>query len=445
MHDALARAGLEVPEAEVKRRFFGPGTRQAVQLLQRRHGLEETGEVDDVTATRLGIAPQTEVARSGPAPRHDPRWADRVGSVPSLEPPPMGSDRLSRLGRAYTAFGAGLWRSVWDINRHYAGRATRYAMQAAFDQSPRVEALSRDLAFGTASYAGEIASVLPVGLDALSRRLDVNARERREPPPPSFDSQPPSPRTHAVEGVPVVFPVRIVDASQGFAIYFVDAARLQRHLDERGDPFMAVDLGSGRTPLSIMGVDYRQTDLGVYFEIGVCALVRPRGLPTENPGSLFLSLTVSDPFNVCRARELWGYSKTLAPDLAFTYDRHMVHVAIDRRDSTALSISLPRFGTARSRSIPRYTWGVRDGTPCKMVITRSGSGEGMQIGGNVALTLGDGTQERCVCRLGRAEWTRQACVCLLLRDLGLPRQVAAANTWSESMWADCSEAVSCPQ
>jgi hypothetical protein len=445
LHDALARAGLEVPEAEVKRRFFGPGTRQAVQLLQRRHELEETGEVDDATAARLGIVPQAEATHPSPAPRHGPwGWGDGSASMSSLEQPPMASDGLSRLGRAYVSFGAGLWRSIWDINRHYAGRAMRYALQAASDQSPGIEALSRDLAFGMTSYAGEVASVLPVELDAVSRQLDADAREQREPPLLSFDNRPPSPRTHAVEGVPVVFPVRIIDASQGFAIYFVDAARLQRHLNERGDPFVAVDLGSGRTPLSIMAVDYRHTDLGVYFELGVCALVRPRGLPTETPGTLFLSLTVSDPFNVPRARELWGYSKTLAPDLTFTYDRHMVHVAIDHCDPTALSVNLPRFGTARSHSIPRYTWGVRDGTPCKMVIARSGSGEGMQIGGNVALALGDGTQARCVCRLGRAEWTRQACVCLLLRDLGLPRQVAAANTWSESMWADCSESVCCP-
>jgi len=371
LHDALARAGLEVPEAEAKRRFFGPGTRQAVQLLQRRHGLEETGEVDDATAARLGIMPQAEAAHPGPPPRHGPGWADRIGSMPSLEQPPIGSNGLSRLGRAYVSFGAGLWRSVWDINRHYAGRAMRYALQAASDQSPGIEALSRDLAFGTASYAGEIASVLPVELDALSRQLDADAREQREPAPPSFDNRPPSPRTHVVEGVPVVFPVRIVDASQGFAIYFVDAARLQRHLDERGDPFVAVDLGSGRTPLSIMGVDYRQTDLGVYFELGVCALVRPRGLPTETPGTLFLSLTVSDPFNIPRASALWGYSKTLAPDLAFTYYHRSVHVAIDRRDPTALSVTLPRFGTARSSRIPRYTWGGRDGPPSQTVVAGS--------------------------------------------------------------------------
>ena len=443
LHDALARAGLKVPEAEVERRFFGPGTRRAVQRLQRRHGLEATGEVDDATAARLGIAPPIELARSGPAPRHDPRWADRVGTMPPLEQSPMGSNDLARLGRAYVAFGAGLWRSAWDINRQYAGHVTRYATQAISGQLPGVETLSRDLAFGAMSYAGEIASVLPVELDGLSRRLDADARELREPPPPRFDSRPPSPRTHVVEGVPVVFPVRIFDASQGFAVYFVDVARLQRHLDERGDPFVAVDLGSGRTPLSIMGVDYRQTDLGVYFEIGVCALVRPRGLPTETPGTLFLSLTVSDQFNIPRASALWGYSKTLAPEMAFTYHRDAVHVAIDARDPTALAVSLPRVGTARSRSIPRYTWGVRDGTPCKMVIARSGSGEGMQVGGNVALTLGDGTQARCVCRLGATEWTRRACVCLLLRDLGLPRR-AAANTWSESMWADCSESVCCP-
>lgn len=54
----------------------------------------------------------------------------------------------------------------------------------------------------------------------------------------------------------------------------------------------------------------------------------------------------------------------------------------------------------------------------------------MQIGGSVELRLGDGTQARCVCRLGPG--AAQACVCLFLRDLGLPKR-PVANGWAEHM------------
>jgi putative peptidoglycan binding protein len=438
LHIALTRAGLYVPPSEVERLYFGPGTRLAVQQFQQKQGFPVTGDVDNATATQLSLEPQqqsaAESARGGAPP-----WMEIAASAPFSDQPPTAFDGLVQFGRAYAAFGAGICRSFWDINWSYAVDGAQYAVNALSDQSPGIEVLVQELAFGTGSYAAEVASVLPVELDRLSRQIDADARRRREPPPLRFGSAPPHSHTHVVAGVPVVLPVRIVDASQGFAIYFVDATRLQRHLDEQGEPFTVVVFGDGRTPLSIMGVDYRETDLGVYYELGVCAMVRPRHDPTETPGTLFLSLTVSDYFNVPRAKELWGYSKTFSPNMAFTYHRNSVHVAIDRNDPKALSVTLPRFGMARSRDIPRYTWGVKEGTPCKMVIARSGRGEGLQIGGDVKLTLGDGTQARCVCKLDSG---RGYCVCLLLRDLGLPQHMTA-NTWSESISALCMESVLC--
>jgi hypothetical protein len=57
----------------------------------------------------------------------------------------------------------------------------------------------------------------------------------------------------------------------------------------------------------------------------------------------------------------------------------------------------------------------------------------------VPLQLGDRTQQGCVCRLG-PPGIKHACVCEILRDLGLPR-TPDANGWLEHMSAACSAAM----
>ena len=118
--------------------------------------------------------------------------------------------------------------------------------------------------------------------------------------------------------------------------------------------------------------------------------------------------------------------------------------AVDRNDDTALSISFPRFGSGRATDIPIYTYGLHKNAhgkdiPQKTLISRSASGQGEQIAGNVPLTLGDKTQKGCVCKLG-PPGVKQACVCLMLRELGLPRP-PDANGWLEHMSAYCSAAM----
>jgi hypothetical protein len=107
-------------------------------------------------------------------------------------------------------------------------------------------------------------------------------------------------------------------------------------------------------------------------------------------------------------------------------------------------VAFPRFGSGHSTGMSCYTYGtIRDAAgreiPHKTLISRNGTGEGMQIGGTVELRLGDGTQARCVCRLGPGP--AQGCVCLILRDLGLPKR-PAVNGWSEHMdaWVSASTA-----
>jgi len=364
--------------------------------------------------------------------------------MPALRgPASLRSDDYLHFARACVSFGADLWNRSWTMNASYLRRAIDETVKVGL--APRSDgALLQSFMSGVQSYCSELPTVLAVALDTFSRDLDGHVRgdlaDLRNP----VGNAPPIPKTYMVRGVPVVLPVRIVDASQGWAIYMVSAKKAQEHLDKITEKFTVVDVGGDRAALTILGCDYRETDLGVYKEIGVALFVRPRDDPSEMPGNIFLSLSVNDEFNLHRASALWGYSKTLAPDLKIAYAADKSDYAVDRNDDTALSISFPRFGSGRATDIPIYTYGLSKNAagkdiPQKTLISRSASGQGEQVAGNVPLTLGDHTQKGCVCSLG-PPGIKQACVCMILRDLGLPRP-PDANGWLEHMSAYCSAAM----
>ncbi len=53
LHEILKQQGIEVAAEEVKRQFFGPATREAVQNFQRQQGLNDSGELNRETAVLL--------------------------------------------------------------------------------------------------------------------------------------------------------------------------------------------------------------------------------------------------------------------------------------------------------------------------------------------------------------------------------------------------------
>ena len=356
----------------------------------------------------------------------------------------------SKLAEAYVSFGLDVCDRYWRMASGYARRTANAAISAALDPEPEgPSGLLKSFLAGAKNYGVEISSVLPVALDVLSRNLDG-----RIPPAPDETHNPygpaPAPRKmHQVLDVPVVLPVRIVDASQGWAVYFVSAAKAQAHLDRiTNKKYSVVEIGGRRAALTILGCDYRETDLGKYSEIGIGLFVRPRNDPSELPGTYFLSLSVNQEFNLHRASALWGYRKTLAPNLKVNYSADRLVMAIDRNERTTLSVSFPRFGNGRATDHPIYTYGLsNDGkeTPQKTLISRSAAGEGVQIGGDVELRLGRGKQKQqkgCVCSLEFGD--NQPCVCELLSDLGVTdSSKPAANGWLEHMSATVSAAMDC--
>ena len=103
LHKALEARGFAVSPDEAKRRFFGPSTRDALRDCQTCHGLNATGEVDDLTTALLnetrpaapaGAAFAREPAGPGPVPAKAAEPAAPIAGA-TVPPPPSEFERLS--------------------------------------------------------------------------------------------------------------------------------------------------------------------------------------------------------------------------------------------------------------------------------------------------------------------------------------------------------------
>ena len=62
LHEALRQAGYQIPQGEATRRFFGPGTRDAITRYQQDHALPVNGRADQATLTSLSASSPPEPA-----------------------------------------------------------------------------------------------------------------------------------------------------------------------------------------------------------------------------------------------------------------------------------------------------------------------------------------------------------------------------------------------
>jgi hypothetical protein len=291
------------------------------------------------------------------------------------------------------------------------------------------------------NYYTEMATVIPFAVERFATdHAGMTQCGPQHSPEAGFDSS--RGRSYLVGDKPMTLPVRVGEASQGWALYFVPLDWAQRRIAEREDQFTALDTGRGRTPLVIFAIDHRESDMGSYQELGVALLVRPRSSPRDLPGLLFLSLIVGEQFTIDATRTIWGYRKGLAPNMDVRYRDGSVTFCVDPADSTTLSVSFPRFGSGRSSRVPCYIYSVpdhaSDGVAHRTILSRSSSGEGVQYGGQVDVRLSAGPN--CVCRstLG----VDALCICAMLRELPLPER-PAANGWAQFVSGAFGPAIPC--
>lgn len=143
--------------------------------------------------------------------------------------------------------------------------------------------------------------------------------------------------TWEVQGVRLRSPVRIRSARAAAATYLVHADRARALVAGTGLDLVAA---AGRTPLVLALVEYRDTDLGTYAEVGVALLARHRG----RTGPYVHQLPVTQAFTMEAGRALWGLPKWLArTELAIEGRHARAHLADDsgRHVLTAVLRTLP--------------------------------------------------------------------------------------------------------
>jgi hypothetical protein len=261
----------------------------------------------------------------------------------------------------------------------------------------------------------------------LTRRSDASP----EPYLSDVDAGPePNGEIFEVDGKPFAMPARVLDASQGWAMFFVDTEAANRSLGAARDILSAFDAGGGRTPLMIVGVDYRNSDFGVYPEFVVALTVTVKDDPARQLFTHYLAIVVTQEFTKEAARIVWGLEKIVSPKLAVRYAADNVLFGLANTKGRALSIRFPRFGDARSFDLPTFSISQRGGRTCWAMTTKSGNGEGTQIGGSVVLELGKSGDGLCLCADGKS-----ACVCEMLRSFDIADRLPAANGWTERQTA----------
>lgn len=333
----------------------------------------------------------------------------------------------------------GFIEEIWLRSVNAAATSIRQMIRIAEVEAQQPSNLERLFTSLLAEYANCWSGIM-VGVPIAA---ELAASRMRAPPPtlPSEDApgmEGAAPRTigkicKLAGGKPFALPARIIDASQGWAVYPVPAAAATAVLGPATDFVSPFDAGGGRTLFVLSATDYRVADLGNYREIGLAVAVVPASERAGAPGVMFVGLAVSAEFSRDASRAIWGLEKVFHEDLSVWYSASCARFGLDER-AMALSVTFPRFGQARSQSIPMLVYSrlagaeTRASAPVVSMMSRSGEREGIQVGGSVGVQLGSANPAGCVCR----GFTEQ-CLCRTVEQFGIQNRLPAVNGWSEHL------------
>jgi len=313
------------------------------------------------------------------------------------------------------------------------------------------EQLLSGIAREYANLASGLLSALPATIEGITRRLgNPSPAILSEYRIPIHGSEPEDVGTMIELGadgdVPFVLPARIVDASQGWAVWFVDSSKVVELLQNGVNDghailadFEPLNCGHGRSAVMLIGADFRVGDLGPYREVALAVSLTPRE-EAAKPGLFFARMAVSAQFPIGPARQVWGFHLDHCPDLHVDYDADYAQFKSGPGADGEFCLTVPRFGTGRSFEIPIVIYSARQQDPLRpnvhpvrSIMDRSGIQEGVQIGGSVGVRLGrkaadDGRDGRCLCSDSKAP-----CLCDALRHLEIDKRLPAANGWTERM------------
>ena len=196
--------------------------------------------------------------------------------------------------------------------------------------------------------------------------------------------------SYVIQGREVRLPVEVRDATAAVAYYLVPTAAAQRLLAPAG--LRIAQVLPGRTLCSIGAIEYKDCDLGTYYEIAVTFVVREPGERTlpyvgtvlgllrGSLGAYIHQLPVNGSFTCEAGNTIWGFPKIVTEIELSTNDG--VRTAVLRADGQhVLSHSVPVGGTRSFHERTQVSYAYRDGILYKTPSVMSGEGVGMRRGG----------------------------------------------------------------
>ncbi|HYD49153.1 MAG TPA: acetoacetate decarboxylase family protein [Terriglobales bacterium] len=217
---------------------------------------------------------------------------------------------------------------------------------------------------------------------------------------------------YTIQGRTVRLPAVVRDASSGTALYLVSATAAQQLVPP---PFQIVEVAPGQAQLVLGFVDYRDNDLGDYYEVMIVFFVRPAGDPAAAEGTFIYKLPVNQSFTCEAGQRIWGFPKTVER-IAIDSTGEIVRCRLEMAGEHAFTLSLPRLACDAMPDMEiEMTTYTDHGGPHALAFAQGGATAINPGGAGVQLELGTHP------------------LADELRRLGLPDAPLLLSTWVEHM------------
>lgn len=159
---------------------------------------------------------------------------------------------------------------------------------------------------------------------------------------------------------------------------------------EVGEPLEPVPMARGRAMVTMPFVRYLDGDLGAYNEMGLAFVVRLRRDDDREVASFIVHLPVDGEFTCAAGRQLWGFPKWVAPELAIERGDRGAQAHLEAADGSVVRATMGRgLVPLPSREVRLTTYAGVDGELRATPFTMRSAGLRFRPGGTVLRADGD--------------------------------------------------------
>ncbi len=205
-------------------------------------------------------------------------------------------------------------------------------------------------------------------------------------------------KKYSIENRELGYPTLFHDGSVAMAIFSVPAAVANDLIKDT--PFTVAKIAPRTAVLSLICVNYTDTEVGTYQELALAFFVEPfprkRRVPYLSTLTDILAgkvashtwyLPVTTSLSQECGKQMWGFPKTVE-DIQFSRENGRAEFSLQRGDKTLLRFSVKDRGTRAPKRVSPPVYSIFQGKPSVGYLTQQFTGVGYHLRGS-ELELGD--------------------------------------------------------